>query len=205
MNLEKLIEMFLKFPGVGPRQARRFVYFLAGENKGFVDSLSKLIAEIKSGMRQCESCFHYFEQGNLEVSLPSGSKTSKCKICAGIGRDVSLLMVVEKDVDLENIERTRVFNGRYFVLGGVVELNGGGKTENVRLKELFEKVKKEKPREVILATGATTEGESTNLYIKRLLEPLGVKITKLGRGLSTGAELEYSDSDTIENALENRK
>ena len=112
-------------------------------------------------------------------------------------------MAVEKNVDLENIERTGNFRGKYFVLGGLLSLAGNG-TADVRLKQLFEKVQKEKPQEIILATSATVEGENTNLYIERILEPLKVKITRLGRGLSTGAELEYSDSETIENALKNR-
>ena len=125
-------------------------------------------------------------------------------VCSGAGRDSSVIMAVEKDVDLENIERTGNFRGKYFVLGGLLSLAGNG-TAEVMLKQLFDKVQKEKPTEIILATSATVEGENTNLYIERILEPLKVKITRLGRGLSTGAELEYSDSDTIENALKNRK
>ena len=196
MNINRLIESFLKFPGIGPRQARRFVYFLAGENKEYADNLAKLILEVKSGMKQCESCYRYFESKNIEIDL--------CPVCSGASRDSSVIMGVEKDVDLENIERTGNFRGKYFVLGGLLSLAGNGIAE-VRLKQLFDKVKKGKPAEIILATSATVEGENTNLYIERILEPLKVKITRLGRGLSTGAELEYSDSDTIENALKNRQ
>ena len=196
MDINRLIESFLKFPGIGPRQAKRFVYFLAGENKAYVDNLAKLILEVKSGMKQCESCYRYFESKNIEIDL--------CPVCSGASRDSSVIMVVEKDVDLENIERTGNFRGKYFVLGGLLSLAGNGIAE-VRLKQLFDKVKKGKPAEIILATSATVEGENTNLYIERILEPLKVKITRLGRGLSTGAELEYSDSDTIENALKNRQ
>ena len=196
MNVDRLIESFLKFPGIGPRQAKRFVYFLAGESKAYVDNLAKLILEVKSGMKQCESCYRYFESKNIEIDL--------CPVCSGAGRDSSVIMAVEKDVDLENIERTGNFRGKYFVLGGLLSL-GGNETASVRLKQLFDKVQKEKPAEIILATSATVEGENTNLYIERILEPLKVKITRLGRGLSTGAELEYSDSETIENALKNRQ
>ena len=198
MNVDRLIESFLKFPGIGPRQAKRFVYFLAGEDKAYVDNLAKLILEVKSGMKQCESCYRYFN------SSKSGVDENLCSVCSGAGRDSSVIMAVEKDVDLENIERTGNFRGKYFVLGGLLSLAGNG-TAEVRLKQLFEKVQKEKPAEIILATSATVEGENTNLYIERILEPLKVKITRLGRGLSTGAELEYSDSDTIENALKNRQ
>jgi len=198
MNVDRLIESFLKFPGIGPRQAKRFVYFLAGESKAYVDNLAKLILEVKSGMKQCESCYRYFH------SSKSGVDENLCSVCSGASRDSSVIMAVEKDVDLENIERTGNFRGKYFVLGGLLSLAGNG-TAEVRLKQLFDKVKKEKPAEIILATSATVEGENTNLYIERILEPLKVKITRLGRGLSTGAELEYSDSDTIENALKNRQ
>jgi len=196
MNVDRLIESFLKFPGIGPRQAKRFVYFLAGESKAYVDNLAKLILEVKSGMKQCGSCYRYFESKNVEIDL--------CSVCSGASRDSSVIMVVEKDVDLENIERTGNFRGKYFVLGGLLSLAGNG-TAEVRMKQLFDKVQKEKPAEIILATSATVEGENTNLYIERILEPLKVKITRLGRGLSTGAELEYSDSETIENALKNRQ
>lgn len=198
MQSEKLIELFLKFPGIGPRQAKRFVYFLAGEEKKYVDNLAKLILEIKSGMKQCGGCYRYFESKNIETDL--------CPICSNPGRDSSVIMVVEKDVDLENIERTGAYNGKYFVLGDLLPLGNGKETEIIaRLKRLFEKVKKEALKEIILATSATLEGENTNLYIERILEPLKVKVSRLGRGLSAGAELEYSDSETIENALKNRK
>lgn len=195
MDTNKLIEAFLKFPGIGPRQAKRFVYFLAGEEKEFVDNLSELILEVKNKMKQCGECYRYFSLGG---------ETSKCPICSNSNRDSATIMLVEKDVDLENIERTGIFDGKYFVLGGLLSLSGNGKAD-IRLKQLFEKVKKESPKEVILATGATVEGENTNLYIERILEPLKVKVSRLGRGLSTGAELEYSDSQTIENALKNRQ
>lgn len=198
MDSDKLIELFLKFPGIGPRQARRFVYFLAGENKNYVDKLAELILETKNGMKQCKSCFRYYEEKNNEKEI------NLCLVCLDTARDNNLIMVAEKDVDLENIERMGVFNGKYFVLGGLISLNGNEASE-IRLKQLYDKVQKEKPKEIILATSATAEGENTNLYIERILEPLKVKISRLGRGLSTGAELEYSDAETIENALENRK
>lgn len=196
MNLDKLIEHFLKFPGIGPRQAKRFAYFLAGEDEKFTGELASLILEIKKNVKQCGGCYRFFENQNSSADL--------CGICASLGRDISVLMVVEKDVDLENIERTGAYDGRYFVLGGTVSLAGDDKN-NLRLKELFEKTKKEKTKEVILATSTTLEGENTNRYIEKILSPLKIKITRLGRGLSTGAELEYSDSETIANALKNRK
>ena len=111
MDINRLIESFLKFPGIGPRQAKRFVYFLAGEDKAYADNLAKLILEVKSGMKQCESCYRYFN------SSKSGVDEDLCSVCSGASRDSSVIMAVEKDVDLENIERTGNFRGKYFVLG----------------------------------------------------------------------------------------
>ena len=192
--LGKLIEYFLKFPGIGPRQAKRFAYFLAAEDEKFLKDFSQLISEVKKDIKQCPECFRFFEG-------------EKCPICHGLNRDKNLLMIIEKDVDLENMERAGVYNGKYFVLGGTLPLTG--EKNNLRFKELYEKVEKEKPKEIILALSASAEGENTERYIQKILEPLSasrrIKITKLGRGLSTGAELEYSDSETIKNALESRK
>lgn len=199
MILDKLIELFLKFPGTGPRQAKRFAYFLAGEDEKFRKNLAGLILEIKNEIKQCGSCYRFYQ-----------SKAEQCNICLSLNRDKNLLMLVEKDVDLENIERAGVYNGKYFVLGGTISLTNS-KVNHLRFKELFNKVKKEEPKEVILALSATVEGENTSRYIEKILEPVRqaqgkpIKTTRLGRGLSTGTELEYSDSETIANALKNRK
>jgi recombination protein RecR len=191
---EKLIEYFLKFPGIGPRQAKRFAYFLASQDKNFTEDLSEEILDIKNKIKQCPSCFRFY-----------GDAGTECTICSSLNRDKSLLTIVEKDVDLENIERAGIYNGKYFVLGGVMILGGGGKENGLRFKQLFDKTNNEKPREIILALSANVEGENTGRYIEKILEPLKIKISKLGRGLSTGTELEYSDSETIKNALEGRK
>jgi len=190
--LDKLIEYFLKFPGIGPRQAKRFAYFLVSQDKNFTEDLSRLISEIKKEINQCPDCFRFFEG-------------EKCAICSSLNRDKNILMIIEKDVDLENIERAGIYNGKYFILGGVMMLGGSEKENVLRFKQLFNKVSKEKPKEIILALSANVESENTGRYIEKILEPLKIKITKFGRGLSTGTELEYSDSETIINALKNRK
>lgn len=200
MSLEKLIEYFLKFPGIGPRQAKRFAYFLAEQDPDYIKNFSQLIIEIKKNVRQCSSCYKFFEESD---------NSKECSLCRNINRN-KIIMVVEKDVDLENIERTNIYNGKYFVLGGVISLVNNNH-KKPRFKELFEKVKKEKPSEIIIATSATTEGENTARYIEKILQPLRqaqdkpIKITRLGRGLSTGTELEYIDTETMSNALKNRK
>ena len=191
--LDKLIEYFLKLPGIGPRQAKRFAYFLADQDEKFLKDLSIEILDIKNKIKQCPSCFKFH-----------GDASEECTICSSLNRDKSLLVIVEKDVDLENFERAGVYNGRYFILGSTLSL-AENKTDNTRFKALFEKVKKDSPKEIIIALSANVEGENTARYIEKILEPLKVKITRLGRGLSTGTELEYSDSETIKNALDNRK
>ncbi len=201
--IDKLVGYFLKFPGIGPRQAKRFAYFLAGQDKDFLKNLADAILKIKEQIKQCDSCFRFFE---------SAAVVDSCGICSNLNRDKNLLMVVEKDVDLDNVEKSGIYNGKYFVLGGVLPLINGNNPPSggLRFKELFNKVKKEKPQEIILAMSATIEGENTSRYIEKILEPLSskdgqeIKITRLGRGLSTGTELEFIDSETMKNALKNR-
>ena len=120
-------------------------------------------------------------------------------------------MIVEKDIDMENIEKSGAYNGKYFILGGALSPINESKQNNLRFKQLFNKIQKEAPKEIILATSATMEGENTARYAEKILEPLSsgseqkIKITRLGRGLSTGTEMEYIDSETMNNALNNRK
>jgi len=186
----------MQFPGIGPRQAKRFAYFLADKDEQYIKNFTDTIIQVKKNIRQCPDCFRFFESTTIVDS---------CGICSNINRDKSLLMIVEKDTDLENIEKSGIYNGRYFVLGGVISLNGKNNINNLRFKQLFELIKNKKPIEAVLALSATIEGENTARYIEKILEPLKIKITHLGRGLSTGAELEYIDSETLNNALKNRK
>lgn len=196
--IQQLKEYFTKFPGIGSRQAQRFVYWLLTQDSEFVRNLSALLLELKKNVKQCGKCFSFHASG-------------ECKICHAQNRDRSRIMVVEKDVDFENIEKIGVYNGLYFILGGVISL-GQNSGRNLHMKELFNRVKSNAEnglKEIILALNATTEGDSTARYIEKILEPLAgkyqIKITHFGRGLSTGTELEYIDSDTLKNALENRK
>ncbi|MFC1756821.1 recombination mediator RecR [Patescibacteria group bacterium] len=202
-TIQKLSEYFEKLPGIGSRQARRFVYALLNKNNNFLDGFSKLISELKKEISTCQKCNRFFENGKEEI----------CHICGNSTRDKNLLLVIEKNVDLDNIEKSGFYKGMYFVLGGLVPAIGSELPTEVKMRVLFEKVKKEVSenglKEIILAFGATTEGESTASYVEKILEPIltkvPLKISRLGRGLSTGTELEYSDSETIVNALKNRK
>lgn len=209
-NTQRLIELFKEFPGIGPRQAKRFVYFLLNRNPSYANDLAKLITEVRSTVHSCDTCFRFYMNG-------SGSS---CPICRDESRDSKTLMIVSHDVDFENIERTKFYNGYYFILGGTVPILEKNPEKRIRQKELLESIKKKMGstsspqakgglREIILALNYNPEGENTLSYLTDLLSrgilDRGVKISTLGRGLSTGTELEYSDSDTIKNALKNRQ
>ncbi|MFC1720861.1 recombination mediator RecR [Patescibacteria group bacterium] len=205
-SIDKLTEIFKSFPGIGSRQAKRFVYFLLSQNPVFIDDLSKLIADVKKDISQCANCYRFFTK-----SVSSAKENNLCAICANPQTDKSVLMVVEKDVDLENVNKTGAYKGLYFILGGSLPILEQNPAKKIRARELFDRAQeysKNGLKEVILATSATPEGENTAQYVKKILAPLaekyGVKISALGRGLSTGTELEYSDASTLENALKNR-
>lgn len=200
--IEKLTEIFKEFPGIGERQARRFVYFLMFKNGEYAANLSKMILELKKEISQCKECFKFFIK----------NKTSKdiCEICMSASVDKTLLLVVEKDYDLESMRKSRVYNGKYFILGGLVPIVEKNTKRHVRIEELREKVKKDNSiKELILGFALNPQGEHTDHYVRGELEELAklrkIKISSLGRGLSTGIELEYSDNDTLRNALKNRQ
>lgn len=200
--IEKLTEIFKEFPGIGERQARRFVYFLMFKNSSYSQNLSSLLLDLKKEVAQCAECFRFF------ILNSNGSK--KCEICSNPNIDTGLLMVVEKDSDLESVHKSRVYNGKYFILGGVVPVVEKNTNSRVRIEELKAKIKKEKGtlKEVILAFSLNPQGDHTDQYVREQIAQTAksenVKISSLGRGLSTGTELEYSDNDTIKNALKNR-
>jgi recombinational DNA repair protein RecR len=239
-TIEKLTEIFKSFPGIGPRQAKRFVYFLLTRNKSYIKEFTTLVEELQKEIQICQECYRYFTKGKQTVSL--------CNICSSKNRDSDSLMIVARDIDLENIEKSHSFNGKYFVLGGTVPILDKNPETKVRLRELLNTIEKrtapasEAPsyrsstpftsrvqdvqglalgsqpkltslekvglREIILGFSINPESEYTADFIIQALNPLitkyNLKISHLGRGLSTGTELEYSDSDTIKNALKNR-
>ena len=210
--ISKLIELFSEFPGIGPRQARRFAYFILTRNNGFLDDFVKNIAAAKKSLRVCSSCQRFFTSTNT-----SGSASKMCSICSDEGRDHVSLMIVSRDSDLEAIEKSGVYNGLYFVLGGSVPILEKEPEKRVRLAELKKRVqglpldkntRAPLVQEIILSMSATPDGEHTAEVVKGFLEKSvassKIKITVLGKGLSTGTELEYSDTETLKNALKNR-
>ena len=194
-SIQKLIDLFSKFPTVGPRTAARFVFYLLKLPKEEVDNLVSSITELKNNIKICELCFNPFEgEGTL------------CPICENKTRDKSLLCIIANETDLQAIEKTKKYNGLYFILGGTVSTLKKGGLEKLRTKELQERIKNHPEiKEIIIATNPTPDGEATALYLERLLKPFNIKITRLGRGLPVGGELEYADEETLGSALEGRK
>lgn len=201
-TIDKLTEIFKEFPGIGERQARRFVYFLMSRNGEYANNLAKTVLDIKKEATQCKECFRFF--------LMNKSENRTCNICDNSNTDASTLMIVEKDSDFESVRKSKVYNGKYFILGGLVPIVEKNTKSFVRINELVEKIKKsENLKEIILAFSLSPQGDHTDFYVrnqlKETVDSLGLKISSLGRGLSTGTELEYSDNDTLKYALKNRQ
>lgn len=202
-SVERLVELFVKFPGIGPRQARRFVYYLLSQKPVFIDTLVARLQALRRDVKQCTECFRFF---------PHEAKHDACFICRDPNVDKDTLIVVEKDMDLEALHKSGIFPGRYFVLGGLVPILEKEPNRFVRTNELVEKANqyvKEGLKEIIFALSANPTGDHTVEYLKEILSPIEkeyfLKLSVLGRGLSTGTELEYSDLSTLKNAFENRK
>ncbi len=200
-SAEKLLEIFREFPGIGPRQAKRFVYFLLNKNPGFIKQLKDALTELKEEMRVCQNCYRFFPKDASVASL--------CSICKSKNRDASTLLIVPRDIDLETIEKSGTYNGMYFVLGGTVPILEKNPESRIKIGELKKKISGGGLKEIILGTSLNPEGENTAFFIQNEIKKIPsaemIKISHLGRGLSTGTELEYSDSLTLKNALENRK
>ncbi len=200
--LDRLIRHFEKFPGIGSRQAKRFAFHLLTLPQEEVADISELIRVIRASVTLCPSCQRFFsKEGTMEV----------CSICSNTNRDNTKLVIVERDSDIDAIERSGIYDGFYFVLGGTVPLLDTQDTKKLRGSALKQLVEMRGPlglREIILGFSVNPDGENTSRYIEILLkdsiEKYTLKVSHLGRGLSTGSELEYADPETIKNALKNR-
>ena len=196
--IEKLVRIFTQFPGIGPRQAVRFAYYLVGAKIEIRTELRDALEGLKR-VKRCGLCDRAHE-GSGEA----------CAFCGDGTRDRHMLAVIEKDVDLESIEKAGIYRGRYFILGGLLSALNIQSKSRARLERLFEYVKASPHiREVILMMSTTVEGSFTARYVEKILEPLKknrtLSITHLAQGLSAGAELEYLNRDTLKSALENRR
>ncbi len=190
--ISQLIQEFNKLPGIGPKSAQRLAYHLLQSPPEKARDLAEAILGIKENLRLCSACL------NITDSDP-------CGICADESRDHTRICVVEEPIDIMPLERTRKYRGLYHVLHGVISPGDGIKPEDLHIRELLDRLGGGNMVEVILATNPNAEGEATSLYIQRLLSPLGVKITRLARGLPFGGDLEYADDVTLSRALEGRQ
>lgn len=203
-SLDKLITYFESFPGIGARQARRFAFHILTMPTADVTELATLISTLQGTVVECQSCHRFFAK--------NGGLTTSCSICSDHNRDHTKLMVVERDSDIVALERSGTYDGLYFVLGGTIPLLDTKSTHKLRsgaLKSMVEhRLNQHHLSEVILAFAVNPDGENTARYVESLLkdwtETKQITITQLGRGLSTGSELEYADPETLKNALENR-
>lgn len=202
-NLDKLISHFEKFPGIGARQARRFAFHVLTLPKEDVNELASLITDIPETVIECASCRRFFSKNSGPSEL--------CNICNDGSRDLTKLMVVERDSDIQSIERSGVYDGLYFVLGGTVPLLESKDSNKLRgggLKRIIEDRLTRNLTEIILGFSINPDGENTGRFVESIVRDIDhlsiIKISHLGRGLSTGSELEYADPETLKNALKNR-
>jgi recombination protein RecR len=190
--LERLIAELAKLPGVGRKTAQRFAFHFLKTAAADVDALIASLKDLRERIHPCAICFNLAE-------------AETCPICADPRRDTSVVCVVEQAANVVALERTNAFRGVYHVLGGALSPLKDIGPEELNIRELLERVQRERPREVILATSPTVEGEATAVYLARLLKPLSVPTTRLAQGLPAGADLEFTDDVTIQRALENRR
>ncbi len=202
-SINKLIEIFRRFPTVGSRTAGRFVYYLMKLPKNKIDELLEAIVELRNEIRLCQMCFNPYEAGRDTIP------TELCTICSDTRRNKNLLCIVEKENDLLSIENTGKFNGLYFILGGTVATMRKEDLNNLRIEEFKKRISNNNFSEIIIALNPTPEGKATSVLVEATIKEVFLtptfKITHLARGIPVGGELEYADEETLESALEGRK
>ncbi len=189
--IQDLVQELAKLPGVGPKTAQRLAFFLLNMPKGEAELLAEAIVNARTRIRYCSECFNFTD-------------ADPCSICKNPSRDASWIMVVEHPKDVVAMEKTREFKGRYHVLHGAISPMEGIGPEDLKVRELLLRLESVMPREIVLATSSSLEGEATALYLSRLLKPLGCKVTRIARGLPMGGDLDYTDEMTLAKALEGR-
>ncbi len=190
-SIEKLIELFSTLPTIGRKTAQRLTFYLLRQPESFIEQFSQALIDIKKNVKLCNVCFNFTE------SVP-------CHICCSDKRTDSIICVVEEPNDILAIERTHEFFGKYHVLHGVINPLEGVTPEDLKIKELIERVSRNNIEEVILALNPSVQGELTTYYIAKLLNEFNIKITKIASGVPMGSALEYTDEATISRALEGR-
>lgn len=191
-SIASLIEHFQKFPSIGPKSAQRMAFYLLRMPLSEVEKFAQSMIDAKLNTKTCEICFNI-------------STTSPCEICTSTQRDKSVICVVAETKDLIAIEKTNEFKGLYHVLQGLISPMDGIGADDIRIKELLNRLTNEEVKEVILALNPSVEGEATSLYLNKLIKPFGIKISRIAFGLPVGADLEYADEITLAKAIEGRR
>ncbi len=189
--IEKLIDELCKLPGIGSKTAQRLAYNILRRSREDAEKLSRSILEVKDKIRYCSRCNNF-------------SDRDPCEYCANPGRSAEIICIVEEPHDILAIEKTREFHGQYHVLHGVLSPINGIGPEDLRLKNLLERLREGIAKEVIVATNPNVEGEATAIYLARLLKPIGVKVSRIALGVPVGSDLEFADEVTMSKALEHR-
>jgi recombination protein RecR len=190
-TLNKLIEELSKMPGIGPKSAQRIAFYILRSSKEEAKALSQAILDLKEKITHCSICNNITEE-------------DPCEICNDNQRDHSIICVVEEPKDVLAFEKSRGYNGVYHVLLGALSPLEGIGPDELKIKELMKRLKKEKPLEVILATNPNTNGEMTAMYLAKLIKPLGIKITRIAYGIPAGSNIDYVDGETLAKSLEGR-
>lgn len=191
-SVENLINEFRKLPGIGPKSAKRIVFYLLKLSHSDITKLSQALVEMKEKVKICKYCYNLTEE-------------DICSICRDQSRDKKKICIVEEVSDLIIIEKTGEYKGLYHILGGLLSPIENIGPKEIRIPMLLERIKNDNMEEVIMALNPTVEGESTAMYLKKILSPLGVKVTKLASGLPVGGDLEYADEVTIGRAISDRR
>jgi recombination protein RecR len=192
-SIQNLVTALERLPGIGPKSASRLAFYLLRASEDVAQDLSTALANLKANTAFCSECFNITDAGR-----------ERCEICESHKRDSSLICVVEEALDVLALERTGGFHGKYHVLQGVLSPIEGIGPDDLKIKQLVERVARGGVGEVIIATNPSMEGDATALYLRGQLEPMGVKVTRLARGLPVGGDLEYADQNTLLRALAGR-
>ncbi|MCL6600833.1 recombination mediator RecR [Alicyclobacillus macrosporangiidus] len=190
--IARLVEQFMKLPGIGPKTAARLAFHTLNMSEEDVAAFAAALLDVKRKLHECPVCC------NITDRTP-------CSVCADTGRDGRVLCVVQDPKDVLAMERTHEYNGRYHVLHGAISPMEGVGPNDIRIRELLQRVADSEIEEVILATNPTVEGEATAMYIARLLKPFPIQVTRIARGVPVGGDLEYADEVTLAKALEGRR
>ena len=191
-TIERLIENFEKLPSIGHKTATRLAFYMLNLNEEGINEFINSITEAKKKLKYCSKCFNITD-------------TDPCPICSNPKRDQSIICVVEEVKDVVAMERTHEFKGVYHVLHGSISPMNGVGPEDIKIKELLERLKDTDVKEIIIATNPRVEGEATAIYLSKLIKPIGIKVTRIAHGIPVGGDLEYTDEVTLSKALEGRR